>query len=279
MNPCSKPYISVFRIMLIVVLCMPAAAQQSADLITLDQTASGSVPQNATTADDDHWYFAISPYLWFAGVNGTVGALDRTVGFHASIGDVLSKFNIGLMGLAEARKNRFLVPIDFMWIKLSDDRGLPLSPFPGITSIKVKVTQTVLTPKTGYRVLDHEKLKADAVVGIRYWHLAQNLSLQPSGLLSNSSQSANWVDVVGGARFIMPLSPKAVFTVMGDAGGGGANVDYQVVGVLGYKIKPSVILQAGWRYLDVNYRPSGTFRFVYDAAQSGPLLGVTFNLK
>jgi hypothetical protein len=279
MNPCSKPYISVFRIMLIVVLCMPAAGQQSADLITLDQTASGSVPQNATTADDDHWHFAISPYLWFAGVNGTVGALDRTVGFHASIGDVLSKFNIGLMGLAEARKNRFLVPIDFMWIKLSDDRGLPLSPFPGITSIKVKVTQTVLTPKTGYRVLDHEKLKADAVVGIRYWHLAQNLSLQPSGLLSNSSQSANWVDVVGGARFIMPLSPKAVFTVMGDAGGGGANVDYQVVGVLGYKIKPSVILQAGWRYLDVNYRPSGTFRFVYDAAQSGPLLGVTFNIK
>jgi hypothetical protein len=134
-----------------------------------------------------------------------------------------------------------------------------------------------LTPKAGYRVVDHEKLKADAVVGIRYWHLGQNLSLEPSGLLSNSSQSANWVDVVAGAHFTMPLSPKAVITILGDAGGGGANLDYQVAGLLGYKVKPTVILQAGWRYLDVNYRPGSSF--IYDAAQSGLLLGVTFNLK
>jgi hypothetical protein len=32
-----------------------------------------------------------------------------------------------------------------------------------------------------------------------------------------------------------------------------------------------------WRYLDVNYRPSSSF--IYDVAQSGLLLGVTFNLK
>lgn len=122
-------------------------------------------------------------------------------------------------------------------------------------------------------------LKADAYVGIRYWHLGQNLSLQPSGLLSNSSQSANWVDVVGGGRFTMPLSSKARITVLGDAGGGGANLDYQVAGLLGYGIKPNILLEAGWRYLDLNYRPNGPFRFVYDAAQSGLILGVTFNVK
>jgi hypothetical protein len=54
-------------------------------------------------------------------------------------------------------------------------------------------------------------------------------------------------------------------------------VDYQVAGLLGYRVKPNVILQAGWRYLDVNYRPSSSF--VYDVAQSGLLLGVTINLK
>ena len=280
MNAPDKTCFTAFAgLLALVLLCVPAVAQQTADLVLNDQTGSAPAPQNAPTANDDSWHIDITPYLWFAGVHGTVGVLDRTVGFHASIGDVLSKFNIGLMGAVEVRKKRFLLPVDFMWIKLSDDRGLPLSPFPGITSIKVKVTQTVLAPKAGYRVVDHEKLKADAVVGIRYWHLSQNLSLQPSGLLSNSSQSANWVDVVGGARFIMPLSPRAVFTVIGDAGGGGANVDYQVVGVLGYKIKPTVILQAGWRYLDVNYRATGPFRLIYDAAQSGPLLGVTFNVK
>ena len=65
--------------------------------------------------------------------------------------------------------------------------------------------------------------------------------------------------------------------VLCDAGGGGAKVDYQVAGLLGYKIKPTVMLGAGRRYLDVNYRPSSNF--VYDVAQSGLLLGVTFNLR
>ena len=279
MSVCDKTYTLAFTMTLALILCVPAIAQQPTDLIVSDQTGSAPATQNATAADDDHWHIAISPYLWFAGVHGTVGALGRTASVHASAGDVLSKFNIGLMGAVEARRKRFLLPVDFMWIKLSDDKGLPLSPFPGITSIKVKVTQTILTPKAGYRVVDHEKLKADGVVGIRYWHLGQNFSLQPSGLLSNSSQSANWVDVVAGANFTMPLSPKAAITVLGDAGAGGANLDYQVAGLLGYKIKPTVILQAGWRYLDVNYRPNGSSGFIYDAAQSGLLLGVTFNLR
>jgi hypothetical protein len=47
--------------------------------------------------------------------------------------------------------------------------------------------------------------------------------------------------------------------------------------VLGYKVKPTIILQLGWRYLDVNYRPSSTF--IYDGVTSGILLGATFNLK
>jgi hypothetical protein len=161
-----------------------------------------------------------------------------------------------------------------MWMKLSDDKALPVNQT-GVTSIKAKLTQTVLTPKAGYLLVDQEKLKADATLGIRYWHLGENFSLQPSGI--NNSQSANWVDVVAGARFTMPLSPKAMITVLGDAGAGGANVDYQVAGLLGYKVKPTVILQLGWRYLDVNYRPSSTF--IYDGVTSGILLGVTFNIK
>jgi hypothetical protein len=277
MNWYRETCLLVFAGSLALVLCVPAIAQQSPSLITQDQTGSVPPPQKTPNTSDDNWHVSISPYLWFAGVHGTVGALGRTVGFDASAGDVLSKLNIGLMGAVEARKKRFLLPVDFMWIKLSDDTGLPLSPFPGITSIKVKITQTVLTPKAGYELVDHERLKADAIVGIRYWHLGQNFSLEPSGLLSNSSQSANWVDVVAGARFTMALSPKATIMVLGDAGGGGANLDYQVVGLLGYKVKRNVILQAGWRYLDVNYHPSSSF--VYDAAQNGLLLGVTINLK
>jgi hypothetical protein len=256
-------------------LSSPAKAQESADVANTGETASGAAPQSPAETPDGKWHFAISPYIWFAGAHGTAGFRGRDASFHASFSDIFKYLNIGLMGAAEARKDRFLFPTDFMWMKLSDDKGFPGSPFPGATSIKVKVTQTIFTPKAGYRLVDQEKIKVDGTLGIRYWHLGENFSFQPSNL--NNSQAANWVDVVAGARFMMPVSAKAVVMIGGDAGGGGANVDYQVAGLLGYKVKPTVILQLGYRYLDVNYRPSSTF--IYDGATSGILLGATFNLK
>jgi len=104
------------------------------------------------------------------------------------------------------------------------------------------------------------------------------LSFTPSTLGLNFKKSQNWVDPLVGGRITMPLSPKAEVTIAGDVGGWGtqAQLDYQVVGVLGYRIKPAMMLQAGFRYLDVNYRSGGT---ILDFAMSGAFLGVTINLK
>jgi hypothetical protein len=254
-----------------------ALGQQAATMTSQDQTAGAIAAPATNPANDDKLHLAISPYLWFAGVHGTIGARDRSASFHASAGDVISKLNIGLMGAVEARKRRFVVPIDFMWIKLSDDTAIPEEAYPGVSTIKAKMTETIFTPKVGYRVVDSPKLQTDILVGLRYWHLGENLSFQPSGLLDDDSQAANFVDVVAGAKISMALSPKASITILGDAGGGQANVDYQVAAYLGYRVKPTVMLGLGWRYMDVNYRPASSF--VYDAAQQGLLLGVTFNLK
>ena len=59
----------------------------------------------------------------------------------------------------------------------------------------------------------------------------------------------------------MPLSPKLVVNILGDVGGWGAGsqLDYQIAGILGYKWTPKWTLQAGWRYLDVDYRGSTIF--------------------
>ncbi len=256
---------------------MPAFAEESpAAADAQAQTTAAPAPQNTAGADNG-WHFDITPYLWFAGLSGEVGAFGHNAAVHASPGDLLSHFDIGLMGVVEARKNRFLVPIDFLWIKLEADNALPSDA--GLTSIKVKATQTVLTPKVGYRIVDKEKLKVDALFGLRYWYLGQDLTFQPSGLVPRISPSANWVDGNGGMRFEFPLSPKAAVTVTGDVGAGGANLDYQIAGVLGYRVSRKVVLQAGWRYLYVDYRSGAPKLFVYDTHESGALLGATFTVK
>jgi hypothetical protein len=85
------------------------------------------------------------------------------------------------MAAVEARKGRFIFPVDFLWMKLSDDKALPVNQV-SVTSIKAKLTQTLLPPNAGYRLVDKEKIKVDATLGIRYWHLGEDFTLQPSDL-------------------------------------------------------------------------------------------------
>jgi hypothetical protein len=261
---------------LILILSLATSASAQSLVAEAPLQSGGTAPSPTTTATaDDGWHLGVSPYLWFAGVHGTVGALGHQAAVSASFSDIFKHFNIGLMGEVEARKKRVLMTTDFMWMRLSAEKAFPINEV-GIQSVDVKVKQFLLTPEVGYRVVDKEKFKVDAMVGLRYWHLGQSLEFTPS-LVGGVSTSQNWADALGGARIHIPLSQKAMVTIIGDAGGGGANSDYQVAGLFGYKVGKKLIMQGGWRYLDVNYR--GSRSFIYDAATSGLILGLTINLK
>ncbi len=249
----------------------------STDHATAADSSTSVAPQAGTSADDDGWHFAVSPYLWFPGVHGTIGALGREVDFKASPGDLLSHFRFGLMGLVEARYKRVLLPLDIMWIRLGDNKALP---FPNlmVNTAKLKASEFILTPKIGYRLIDEDKIKIDALVGFRYWHFGENLKFVPSNFNLNFSSSQNWVDPIVGGRITGNLSPKVVAVIAGDVGGWGtgSQLDYQVAGILGYSIKPKVTLQVGYRYLYVDYRSGGS---IIQPTTSGVLFGATFNLK
>jgi hypothetical protein len=243
-------------------------------------TAQGGTAPVAPVSDDQ-WHISVSPYLWFPGVHGTVGALGRDAGFKASPSDLLSHFRFGVMGAVEARRNRLLVPIDLMWIRLQDDKAIPFPPGLKATSATIKATEFILTPKIGVRLIDEEKIKVDALAGIRYWHFGENLQFSPSILGLNFSKSQNWVDPVVGGRITTALAPKVVFTMAGDVGGWGtgSQLEYQVVGLLGYKVKPNMTLQGGYRYLYVDYAKGGQAGAFVTVATSGVVFGVTVNLK
>jgi hypothetical protein len=264
----------------ILFMCCPASAQQQTPPLKIQSNNSAAGQQSSPTAsgDDSGWHFALSPYLWFAGSHGTVGALGHNVSMRASPGDLLSHFDIGLMGAAEARRKRFLLNGDMLWIRLSDDRALPF-PILGATKADVRVGQFIWTSKVGYRLIDRKGMKADALVGVRYWHLGQKLSFSPSILGINFNGSQNWADVLVGGRVQLPVGKKAVIDLAGDIGGWDATAkqDYQFATLLGLKVSPRWTLVAGYRYLFVDYRngPHG----IYNTVTSGAVFGATWKIK
>lgn len=249
------------------------------DALSVDgqtQSTGKTTSPNTSAAADDGWHFVVAPYLWIPWVYGTAGALGHDTHIHATPGEIFSHFRFGLMGLVEADHKRIVLPLDIVWGRFGDDKALPL-PDVIATTANVKVDMFILTPKVGYRLLDQEKLKIDALTGFRYWHLGQNLQFSPSRLGLNFSGSQNWVDPLVGGRILGVLTPKASLSIGGDVGGWGtgSQLEYQVFGLLGYKLCPKWTLQGGYRYLDVNYRS----KTVFDAAISGIMLGVSINLK
>ena len=235
-------------------------------------------PPHSNTADDDsEWHFDLSPYIWLPGVHGTVGALGRDSSVHATPLDLISNFRFGLMANVEARRKWLLLPLDMMWVRLGDGRALP---FPNLeaTNADIKADEFILNPKVGIRLLNQKKIKVDALTGIRYWHFSEKVDFEPSNLNLDFSASQDWVDPVVGGRITGVLGRKIVITIFGDTGGWGtgSQLDYQFGGVLGYTIKPRWTLQAGYRYLFVDYRNGGSN---IEIVTSGALMGITFKIK
>jgi len=246
-------------------------ANLSAENAATTDPAPDSPPGPAGSSSDPSWRFDFAPYVFVPGIHGTVGALGHDLSVHVSGSDVLSNFNGGLAGIFEADKGRFVMPINFFWARLATTKDFLLTDLDQ-RSARLELNQVVFNPMAGFRVADTEHLKVDALFGLRYWYLGQTITLRPSQL--SNHVSGNWVDAVAGARFIIPLSPKAWITVSGNAGGGGSDLDYQVGGLLTIQPKPLLGFILGWAYLDVDRH--GSKDFIYDVAMSGPVIGLNF---
>ena len=293
MNLQYKNFCALVVVLLTLLFCTPVFAQGPSDLAvsnspTASVTAAPAIPDAPapmpsqgpgpvstyqTGSTGGNWRVGISIYGWFPGMHGDIGALGHNASIHVPFTDVFHTLK-GIVPLAiEADKGRFVMPVDFLWMKLGVDNGIPLNDFLQ-TSIRTDLTQSMFTPKVGFRLIDGEHLKFDMLGGIRYWYLSLDNTLEPSGL--GNSKSTQWVDGLGGGRFILPFGEKASVTVAGDAGAGGSDLDYQVVGLMNFNFTPKLGLAVGWRYLDEDYRPT-TNQFVYDTVTSGAIGGLGFN--
>src|ERR1022692_2014446 len=189
MNSYRKVFFAVSAgVTLSLLLSMSAVAQGPAELTAATpETTSDSLPPapepqtSATASADDGCRGMITIYGWFPGVHGTVGVLGHNAGIHVPFSDVFHALK-GIIPIAvELDKRRLVIPVDFFWVKLGDDRGIPFNEL-GQTAVNIHLTESIFTPKIGYRLINAEHFKFDALAGIRYWYIGQNLTVEPVGV-------------------------------------------------------------------------------------------------
>jgi opacity protein-like surface antigen len=236
-------------------------------------SAACAFAQGEPSSNDDTWHFAVTPYLWMAGMNGStrIGALSAE-NVDASFSDVVGNISAGFMGAFEARKNRWVILLNTFYVGLSDTSGPLLGGQLG--NVKLELNQTILGLGGAYRVIEDGNSFVDVGLGVRYVNLDTHINFSQSSLLPNgraNSEGVNWTDAIVAIRGAKSLSSRWALYGYADLGTGGSKWSGQLLGGAQYKWSRSIKLDLGYRILAEDYDTSG---FLYDIRTEGPYLGV-----
>jgi hypothetical protein len=246
-----------------------AIAAALAGLTLAASPSAAQSPQRAT----DGWVVTLSPYLWFAGLGGEVTGAHGGGSFNADFGDIFGTMKFSFMGLAEARRGRFSIILDTLYLNL--EQGVPVPGLGAYSGGSARTQSAQVSAIALYSVVDEGAGRIDLGGGIRGWWIDTELRLD-AGLLPAQTQSSStsWVDPVIAARGIVRLNDRLSLTAYGDVGGFGvgSELTWQVFATLDYQVTPSVSVSGGFRWIHIDY-DKGSSDISLDMA--GPIIGAS----
>lgn len=231
--------------------------------------------------DNKKWEFLNEPYLMFPNMNGESGIRELpTINLDVSASDIFSNLDFGAMLYAEARKDKWGISSDFVYMKLSQD--VTPSEIERINSGEAEVTQLIWEVSGLYRIRPF----LDAGVGLRFNNITMSADISRNPIegegaeLISAENSEFWVDPVIIARLSETIKDTWQFQLRTDIGGFGVGSDFtwQIQGYVGYRFSKLFQTTVGYRVIGMDYdNGSGADRFRYDVDTSGPLIKLGFN--
>jgi hypothetical protein len=258
-----------------VLLCLALSVTLAAASAASAQTVAPDVNYSA-----DKWHVATSPYLWFAGMNGSIGFDSYSVKINQSFTDIFSNLKFGVMDLTEVNRGPVSLLTDVMYIRLGNESAVPIQGLPSAINVNATLNTFTLTQYLGYRLLGRKRGFIQMLSGVRYYHdgASINASYPNIGSVSHSV-SDNWADYVEGARFDFHATQRMNLFFLGDVGTGGSVFTYQYAGGAGYTWGKSMkwTTSLGYRRLYF-HRQTGNGVNV-EPTEQGLFAGVTYRFR
>jgi len=220
----------------------------------------------------EEWKHELAPYMWGSAMEGTTGIGDVTADVDVSFGDILDNLEMGFMGMYRGTRDRFSISVDTIFMGL----GATQRSRNDLAKADIDVDQFVLGAAAGYALTE----RFVVLGGLRYNDLSAEVEVTgPLGNTADAETDESWVDPYLGAQYTIPLSDAWSLNLYGDIGGFGVGSDFAWQGLVTFRwqLTERTGALAAYRYMDVDYESgSGSGRFKYDMAFSGPALGIVF---
>ncbi|MEN8752181.1 MAG: hypothetical protein AB1Z18_05345 [Desulfobacterales bacterium] len=228
-------------------------------------------------AQSDKWEFGAEVYLWGASIGGNTGTgSDLDISFD----DLLSNLEMAFMGAVGARKGKWSLMLDAIYLDVKGDDSFAIPVGRGLDingNGSVELTGWILTPSVGYNLLQKERIRLDVLAGARYLYLKSDAKFDfvtPTPIKKRDTVSDSIWDGIIGIKGHVNLNQNWYLPYYADIGTGSSNFTWQVFGGVGYRFK-RLDLIAAYRYMDWNFDSGDAFD---DLNLHGPFVGVKFRL-
>jgi hypothetical protein len=216
----------------------------------------------------------VTPYLWYAGLEGTLGSggTQPDGGAESNFDHFWDNMSLGgAMLNISWRQARWTAFGDWTYAKVKTDSptGLPKL----YSEANAEVRGTVMQAYAGYDVLPTADGHLDVFAGTRYYDIDVKVGLEGAALADREADGdAQWFDAVVGARYLRRFADRWEAYVQGDVGAGGSSPSWQLIASVGYRYDWGTLV-GGWRYLESDYEDDS---LVFNAWLTGPFLGASF---
>ena len=215
----------------------------------------------AQTASDD-WHVTVAPYLMGAGLTGAIGAGPLEAEIDASISEVFSHLEFGIMGIVAARKGAWGVGVDGIYSGFGVTADRPPA--------DIDVNQTLVA---GYALRRLNEF-AELTFGARLNYFDTGITLK--NVAGAAGRDQWWIDPIAGVILQSPARGRLTARVYGEIGGFGlgSTFAWQLFPGIGIAVADNASLDIGYRWVGTDYESGdGADRFVMDTLMQGPVIG------
>lgn len=224
-------------------------------------TFGPALAQAQEPAADEGWQFAIAPYLWGSDISGKT---QRGLPIDVPIGDIVDNLESVLMVSFEARKNKWMILADYIYLDVAASKQV--GPLP----ISMNLEGTVFHLAGGYN-LYQEKSRLDLIFGAR--NLDMDLGLSTVIMGTPVSRSGSNLDAIVGVKGQLTFSKRWYLPYYLDVGTGDSDLTWQATAGVSFRAAKWVDLALVYRHMEWEFDSD---KLLQDINFSGPAFGAIF---
>jgi hypothetical protein len=241
-------------------LAVPAIAQQ------------GATPASSARPAASDWAFIAEVYGWMPSLNPELtSGQDLEIDF----GDILDTLQFTFMGAFKAKKDRWGLFADVVYLDIAQTKNgtISVGPVEVADRVSVEMKSWIITLGASYEFARTRNSMFEAVGGARYLSVETIIDANIGPIAKGIDETDTVWDGFVGVAGRTELNDKWALTYYGDIGGGGSDLTWQAHASVDYSLSKTVDLSVGYRHIDWQFNDFGPLDELY---VTGPYVGAKF---